>query len=143
MLIRLKISRFNNHQSLKKWYETLPPQTPASSIPKRTLALLLSSPPPQPTVEELQISEHSHLSLAIEGGGMRGSITAGMATAIHTLGYDAESGVFDSVYGSSAGALIGAYYVTGDLKGGGRIYYDELSDGEKKEKKEKKVSHLS
>lgn len=40
------------------------------------------------------------LALAIEGGGMRGTITAGMALGLHELGL---TSVFDDVYGSSAG----------------------------------------
>jgi len=50
------------------------------------------------------------LALAIEGGGMRGAITGGMALAIDQLGLlDA----FDDVYGSSAGALNAAWLLSG------------------------------
>jgi len=52
------------------------------------------------------------LSLAIEGGGMRGAVSAGMAAAISCLGL-ADS--FDSVYGSSAGSVIGAYLISRQL----------------------------
>lgn len=49
--------------------------------------------------------------LAIEGGGMRGTIAAGMAEALHRAGLlDA----FDAVYGSSAGSIIGAWLLSGD-----------------------------
>lgn len=51
----------------------------------------------------------AHLALAIEGGGMRGAVSAGMASAIAVLGL---SNVFDSIYGSSAGSVIGAYMVS-------------------------------
>ncbi|MEV0231851.1 patatin-like phospholipase family protein [Nonomuraea sp. NPDC050786] len=50
------------------------------------------------------------VALAIEGGGMRGTISAGMALALH------ESGVahaFDGVYGASAGAITGAWLLSG------------------------------
>ena len=40
------------------------------------------------------------VALAIEGGGMRGTISAGMALALHELGL---VGAFDAVYGASAG----------------------------------------
>ena len=41
---------------------------------------------------------------------MRGSVSAGMAAALEQLGlHDA----FDVVYGSSAGALVGTYFVSG------------------------------
>lgn len=52
-------------------------------------------------------SEHGdgrRIGLAIEGGGMRGCVGAGMASCLHFLGL-ADS--FDCVYGSSAGSLIG------------------------------------
>ena len=50
------------------------------------------------------------IALAIEGGGMRGCVAAGMAAAVSELGL-IES--FDAVYGSSAGSLIGAYMLSG------------------------------
>ena len=43
--------------------------------------------------------DRAHVALAIEGGGMRGAVSAGMAAAIASLGL---SDAFDSVYGSSA-----------------------------------------
>jgi predicted acylesterase/phospholipase RssA len=46
------------------------------------------------------------LALCLEGGGMRGAVTAGMAAAIAVLGL---TDAFDAVYGSSAGSVIGAY----------------------------------
>ena len=53
-----------------------------------------------------------HLALVIEGGGMRGAVSAGMAAALTTLDLlDA----FDSVHGSSAGAIVGAYLVSRQL----------------------------
>lgn len=52
----------------------------------------------------------ARLALAIEGGGMRGAITGGMALAIHELGL---LRVFDDVYGSSAGTLNGAWLLSG------------------------------
>jgi hypothetical protein len=83
--------------------------------------------------------DSSHLALVIEGGGMRGAVsgkltilmivfashdfsafntalidisTAGMAAALSTLGL---LDTFDSVHGSSAGAIIGAYVVSRQL----------------------------
>jgi len=50
-----------------------------------------------------------HLALAIEGGGMRGAVSAGMAAAIASLGL---TDAFDSIYGSSAGSVVGAYMVS-------------------------------
>eukprot|EP00956_Cyclotella_meneghiniana_P011304 scaffold15922_cov66-Cyclotella_meneghiniana.AAC.5 len=57
-------------------------------------------------------SDNAHLALAIEGGGMRGAVSAGMAAALSTLDL---LDTFDSVLGSSAGAIIGAYLVSRQL----------------------------
>ena len=54
------------------------------------------------------------LALAIEGGGMRGTITAGMALGVHELGL---TPVFDDVYGSSAGAITGAWLCSANAPG--------------------------
>lgn len=65
------------------------------------------------------------VALAIEGGGMRGCVSAGMVTAIHYLGLE---DCIDVVYGSSAGSLIGAYFITRQLPWfGPEIYYDSLT----------------
>jgi len=49
------------------------------------------------------------LALAMEGGGMRGAVSAGMAAALACLGL---TDTFDKIYGSSAGSVIGAYIVS-------------------------------
>ena len=49
--------------------------------------------------------------LAIEGGGMRGTVSAGMALALHELGLVPA---FDAVYGASAGAISGAWLLSSD-----------------------------
>jgi hypothetical protein len=53
--------------------------------------------------------DHAKLALSIEGGGMRGSVSAGMAAAIASLGL---CDAFDVIYGSSAGSIVGAYMVS-------------------------------
>jgi predicted patatin/cPLA2 family phospholipase len=53
--------------------------------------------------------DNSKLALAMEGGGMRGCVSAGMAAAIASLGL---CDVFDTIYGSSAGSVIGSYMVS-------------------------------
>ncbi len=60
-------------------------------------------------------SDRDRLALAIEGGGMRGAITGGMALAIDKLGL---LHVFDDVYGSSAGALNAAWLISGAAQTG-------------------------
>jgi predicted patatin/cPLA2 family phospholipase len=52
--------------------------------------------------------------LAIEGGGMRGTISAGMAFALHELGLVPA---FDAVYGASAGAITGAWLLSSRPEG--------------------------
>lgn len=65
------------------------------------------------------------IALAIEGGGMRGCVTAGMVTALHYLGLE---DTVDVVYGSSAGTVIGAYFITRQLPWfGPEVYYDSLT----------------
>jgi predicted patatin/cPLA2 family phospholipase len=50
------------------------------------------------------------IALVIEGGGMRGVVSAGMAAAIEQLGF---TGCFDEVHGASAGAFAGAFLLAG------------------------------
>lgn len=50
------------------------------------------------------------IALVIEGGGMRGAVSAGMAAAVEQLGL-ADS--FDEVHGASAGAFNGAFLLAG------------------------------
>jgi predicted acylesterase/phospholipase RssA len=65
------------------------------------------------------------VALVIEGGGMRGCVTAGMVCALDYLGL---RDTFDVVYGSSAGSMIGAYFITGQLPWyGPEVYYDKLT----------------
>ncbi|KAG7345574.1 patatin-like phospholipase [Nitzschia inconspicua] len=54
-------------------------------------------------------NDTSILALSIEGGGMRGCVSAGMVAAIASLGL---SDTIDRVYGSSAGSVVGAYLVS-------------------------------
>lgn len=57
-------------------------------------------------------TDDATLALSIEGGGMRGAVSAGMAAAIYALGFINS---VDVIYGSSAGSIIGAYMVTRQL----------------------------
>ncbi|GKY96086.1 hypothetical protein MPSEU_000568700 [Mayamaea pseudoterrestris] len=64
------------------------------------------------------------VALAIEGGGMRGCISAGMAAAINYLNL---TDGFDVIYGSSAGTVIGSYLLTDQVPWfGPELYYDCL-----------------
>lgn len=54
------------------------------------------------------------IGLAIEGGGMRGCVSAGMTAALMSLGLMDS---IDAVYGSSAGSLVSAlHHKTGDAR---------------------------
>ena len=65
------------------------------------------------------------VALAVEGGAMRGVVSAGMLSALEALGLvDA----FDAVYGSSAGALNAAYFLAGQAAFGTRIYYEDINN---------------
>lgn len=59
--------------------------------------------------------EGDRLALVIEGGGMRGAVSGGMALALHEAGL-ADS--FDAVYGSSAGSLNGMWMISGRVDEG-------------------------
>ena len=68
------------------------------------------------------------IALAIEGGGMRGCVSAGATAALNILGiHDA----IDVVYGSSAGAMIGAYFISRQFSGV-QIYHDILPSAGKR-----------
>ena len=54
------------------------------------------------------------IALAIEGGGMRGCVSAGATAALNVLGIN---DAIDTVYGSSAGAMVGAYFVARQFAG--------------------------
>jgi len=71
------------------------------------------------------VEQPQKIALVIEGGGMRGCVTGGMVCAIDYLGL---RDCVDVVYGSSAGSIIGAYFVTGQLPWfGPEVYYDQLT----------------
>src|SRR4051794_13027607 len=57
----------------------------------------------------------ARVALVIEGGGMRGAVSGGMALALDELGL---SQAFDAAYGSSAGTLNAMWLVSGRLRDG-------------------------
>lgn len=68
---------------------------------------------------------HSRLGLVVEGGGMRAAISGGMLIGMEELGC---TGIFDAVYGESAGAFCGAYFLAGQGELGRRTYTEDLTD---------------
>ena len=61
-----------------------------------------------------QRADGYRIALCIEGGGMRGTVSAGMALSLQELGF---LPAFDAVYGSSAGAITGAWLVSSRPEG--------------------------
>ncbi|MBW2618209.1 MAG: patatin-like phospholipase family protein, partial [Deltaproteobacteria bacterium] len=72
-----------------------------------------------------QRTDGRRLGLVVEGGGMRGVVSGGMLAALEHLGLAL---VFDAVYGSSAGAINGAYFVARGHGAGVSIYYQEINN---------------
>ncbi len=64
------------------------------------------------------------LALAVEGGGMRGVISAGMLLALEQLGLRST---IDFAVGTSAGALAAAFFVDGRTLEGSVLFYTELN----------------
>jgi predicted patatin/cPLA2 family phospholipase len=62
--------------------------------------------------------------LAIEGGGMRGSVSAGMCVLLEAVGLIPA---FDRIYGCSAGALNGSFTAAGQARVGATTYEDGAS----------------
>lgn len=65
------------------------------------------------------------IALAVEGGAMRGVVSAGMVWALEDLGY---THTFDAVYGSSAGAINAAYFLAGQAGLGTTIYFEDINN---------------
>jgi predicted patatin/cPLA2 family phospholipase len=64
------------------------------------------------------------LGLVVEGGGMRGCVSGGALQALADLGL---LNIFDSVYGSSAGAINLTFFLSGQ-RDGVRIYHDHIAN---------------
>jgi len=56
---------------------------------------------------------------------MRGVVSGGMVVALEQLGL---LECFDAIYGSSAGAMNGAYFLAGQAALGTTIYYDNINN---------------
>ena len=73
----------------------------------------------------LERDDNYKLGLVIEGGGMRGVVSAGMVSALESLNL---LNAFDSVYGTSAGAVNGAYFIAKQAAYGTTIYYENINN---------------
>ncbi|NNE74856.1 MAG: hypothetical protein HKN26_14420, partial [Acidimicrobiales bacterium] len=63
------------------------------------------------------------VAVAIEGGGMRGVVSAGMLVALEQVGL---SSAIDLVVGTSAGAISGAFFATGQAVEGSALFHTAL-----------------
>ncbi|HXV94881.1 MAG TPA: patatin family protein [Pseudonocardia sp.] len=64
------------------------------------------------------------IALVVSGGGMRGAYAGGMVHALDDAGL---GDAFDVVYGSSAGAYIGAALLLGNGEGAARIFFEDMA----------------
>jgi predicted patatin/cPLA2 family phospholipase len=64
------------------------------------------------------------IALVVSGGGMRGAYAGGMAHALEDAGL---TDALDVVYGSSAGAYIGAALVLGHGRGAAKIFFEDMA----------------
>ena len=70
-------------------------------------------------------SDGRFVALVIEGGAMRGVVSAGMVAALEQMGLRSS---FDAIYGSSAGAIAGAYFAAGQATYGTTMFYEDLNN---------------
>lgn len=64
------------------------------------------------------------IALVVGGGGMRGAYTGGMVAALQDAGL---ADGFDVIYGSSAGAFVGAGLLLGEGHGAARIFFEDMA----------------
>lgn len=72
-----------------------------------------------------QRTDEARVGLVVEGGGMRGAVTAGMITALEELGL---ASAFDDVYGSSVGAITAAFFLARQGAYGATTFVEDLTD---------------
>lgn len=65
------------------------------------------------------------VALVIEGGGMRGVVSGGMVMGLQQL---EMAQCFDAVYGTSAGAFAGAYFLADRADIGTSIFYEDINN---------------
>ena len=70
---------------------------------------------------------NARIALVVEGGGMRGAVSGGMALGLDELGL---AGAFDAAYGSSAGTLNAMWLVSGRVRDGIPTWTDPRLVGE-------------
>jgi len=103
-----------------------PDKSPGAGLfgtqPRRVLDLILERASP---TAGSQPHRSRKLALIIEGGGMRGIVSAGSLLALDLLGFRE---VFDEIYATSAGGVNAAYFLSGQGKLGMTIYLDDIAN---------------
>lgn len=69
--------------------------------------------------------DQARLGLIVEGGAMRGVVSASMVCVLEDLGL---TEVFDDLYATSVGAITGAYFLAGQAQLGTSTFLDDLRD---------------
>lgn len=69
-------------------------------------------------------ADADRIALVVGGGGMRGAYTGGMVAALEDAGL---ADAFDVIYGSSAGAFVGAALMLGEGHGAARIFFEDMA----------------
>jgi len=69
-------------------------------------------------------ADGNRIALVVSGGGMRGAYAGGMVHALTDAGL---APFFDVVYGSSAGAYVGAGLLLGSGRGSAAIFYEDMA----------------
>jgi predicted patatin/cPLA2 family phospholipase len=69
-------------------------------------------------------ADGNRIALAVSGGGMRGAYAGGMVHALTDAGL---APYFDVVYGSPAGAFVGAGLLLGSGRGSAAIFYEDMA----------------
>ncbi len=92
------------------------------SHPERVIDLLQSRLSKR---AEIQRTDGRKLGLVVEGGGMRGTLSAASLLAVDLMGY---RGCFDAVYAVSAGSVNAAYFLSGQGVEGITVYFDNISN---------------
>jgi predicted patatin/cPLA2 family phospholipase len=69
-------------------------------------------------------ADGNRIALVVSGGGMRGAYAGGMVHALEDAGL---AGCFDAVYGSSAGAYVGAGLLLGGGRSSAHIFFEDMA----------------
>jgi len=86
---------------------------------------LLNSRKTDNKITTTQEKRSRKLALIVEGGAMRGVLSAGSLLAIDLLGFRS---CFDEIYATSAGAVNAAYFLSGQGELGITVYFDDISN---------------